>query len=55
MPKIEVPFDKARPGITHLALYELQQAGILKFIVSQVIDYPMIHFSSRSKFLSVAT
>jgi len=44
MPKIEVPFDQARPGITHMALFELQQAGILKFIVSQVLD--LIHLSS---------
>lgn len=38
MPKIDVPFDQARPGITHMTLFELQQAGILKFIVSQNID-----------------
>lgn len=36
IPKIGMPFCQARPGITHMALFELQQAGILKFIVSQV-------------------
>jgi mono-ADP-ribosyltransferase sirtuin 6 len=36
MPKIETPFHQARPGLTHMALVQLQRAGILKFIISQV-------------------
>ncbi|KAH9554475.1 hypothetical protein CY35_08G065600 [Sphagnum magellanicum] len=38
MPKIETPFHQARPGLTHMALVQLQRAGILKFIISQNID-----------------
>ncbi|KAH7315095.1 hypothetical protein KP509_21G033800 [Ceratopteris richardii] len=38
LPKADLPFHQARPGITHMALVELQRRGILKFIISQNID-----------------
>eukprot|EP00249_Psilotum_nudum_P020192 c27598_g1_i2 orf=1021-1890(-) len=38
IPKADVPFHQARPGLTHMSLVGLQRAGILKFIISQNID-----------------
>eukprot|EP01018_Ginkgo_biloba_P023113 Gb_02893 [translate_table: standard] len=38
LPKAEMPFHRAMPGLTHMALAELEKAGILKFIISQNID-----------------
>lgn len=37
-PKADLHFHQARPGLTHMALVELQRAGILKFIISQNVD-----------------
>lgn len=33
-----LPFDRAMPSITHMALVELEKAGILKFVISQNVD-----------------
>ncbi|CAH9076161.1 unnamed protein product [Cuscuta europaea] len=38
MPEASLPFHRAMPSMTHMALVELEQAGILKFIISQNID-----------------
>eukprot|EP00250_Pteridium_aquilinum_P009121 c18454_g1_i2 orf=212-1627(+) len=38
LPKADLPFHQARPGITHMALVALYRLGILKFIISQNID-----------------
>ncbi|KAL5974371.1 ditrans,polycis-polyprenyl diphosphate synthase [Asimina triloba] len=37
-PKAALPFHRATPSLTHMALVELEKAGILKFIISQNID-----------------
>jgi len=36
LPKATLPFNRAMPGMTHMALVELEKAGILKFVISQV-------------------
>ncbi|VFQ82494.1 unnamed protein product [Cuscuta campestris] len=38
MPKASLPFHRAMPSLTHMALVGLEKAGILKFIISQNID-----------------
>ncbi|XP_063002981.1 NAD-dependent protein deacylase sirtuin-6 [Elgaria multicarinata webbii] len=37
-PKFDTTFENARPSKTHMALLELQRAGILRFLVSQNVD-----------------
>lgn len=41
MPDASLPFHRAMPSITHMALVELEKAGILKFVISQV---RVLHF-----------
>lgn len=36
LPQASLPFHRAMPGMTHMALVELEKAGILKFVISQV-------------------
>lgn len=36
LPKASLPFHRAMPSMTHMALVELERAGILKFVISQV-------------------
>ena len=36
LPEASVPFHRAMPSMTHMALVELEKAGILKFVISQV-------------------
>uniref|UniRef100_A0A6N2NA89 protein acetyllysine N-acetyltransferase n=1 Tax=Salix viminalis TaxID=40686 RepID=A0A6N2NA89_SALVM len=36
LPEASLPFHRAMPSMTHMALVELEKAGILKFIISQV-------------------
>ncbi|KAH7576607.1 hypothetical protein JRO89_XS01G0117000 [Xanthoceras sorbifolium] len=36
VPEASVPFHCAMPSITHMALVELEKAGILKFVISQI-------------------
>lgn len=36
VPEASLPFDRAVPSLTHMALVELEKAGILKFVISQV-------------------
>lgn len=36
MPEASLPFHRAMPSITHMALVALEKAGILKFVISQV-------------------
>lgn len=38
LPKAEMPFHRAMPGLTHMALSELEKVGFLKFVISQNID-----------------
>ncbi|KAJ8441007.1 hypothetical protein Cgig2_021371 [Carnegiea gigantea] len=38
IPDASLPFDRAMPSLTHMALVELEKAGILKFIISQNVD-----------------
>lgn len=35
MPEASLPFDRAMPSVTHMALVALERAGILKFVISQ--------------------
>lgn len=37
LPEASLPFHRAMPSMTHMALVELEKAGILKFIISQVV------------------
>ncbi|GFS31747.1 sirtuin 1 [Actinidia rufa] len=36
LPEASLPFHRAMPSRTHVALVELEKAGILKFVISQV-------------------
>lgn len=36
LPQASLPFHRAMPSMTHMALVELEKAGILKFVISQV-------------------
>ncbi|KAI8553018.1 hypothetical protein RHMOL_Rhmol06G0312600 [Rhododendron molle] len=38
LPEASLPFHRAMPSKTHMALVELEKAGILKFVISQNID-----------------
>ncbi|XP_048498419.1 NAD-dependent protein deacetylase SRT1 isoform X1 [Beta vulgaris subsp. vulgaris] len=38
LPKAALPFNRAMPSITHMALVELEKASILKFVISQNVD-----------------
>ncbi|KAJ0843805.1 putative 3-isopropylmalate dehydrogenase [Helianthus annuus] len=38
VPKASLPFHRAVPSATHMALVELERAGILKFVISQLVD-----------------
>ncbi|XP_078431814.1 sirtuin 1 isoform X2 [Wolffia australiana] len=38
LPKASLPFDRAMPSVTHMALVELEKAGVLKFLISQNVD-----------------
>ncbi|CAN8252941.1 unnamed protein product [Cochlearia groenlandica] len=38
LPKASLPFHRAMPSMTHMALVELEKAGILKFVISQNVD-----------------
>ncbi|XP_052207156.1 NAD-dependent protein deacetylase SRT1 [Diospyros lotus] len=38
LPEASLPFHRAVPSMTHMALVELEKAGILKFVISQNID-----------------
>ncbi|CAN0875113.1 NAD-dependent protein deacetylase SRT1 [Linum grandiflorum] len=38
LPQASLPFHRAMPSITHMALVELEKAGILKFVISQNVD-----------------
>ncbi|XP_010536736.1 PREDICTED: NAD-dependent protein deacetylase SRT1 [Tarenaya hassleriana] len=38
LPKASLPFHRAMPSMTHMALVELERAGILKFLISQNVD-----------------
>lgn len=36
LPEASLPFHRAMPSMTHMALVELEKAGFLKFVISQV-------------------
>ncbi|PKA46333.1 NAD-dependent protein deacetylase SRT1 [Apostasia shenzhenica] len=38
VPDASLPFDRAMPSLTHMALVELERTGILKFVISQNVD-----------------
>ncbi|KAL3510070.1 hypothetical protein ACH5RR_029471 [Cinchona calisaya] len=38
VPEASLPFHRAMPSSTHMALVELEKAGILKFVISQNVD-----------------
>ncbi|RVX14708.1 NAD-dependent protein deacetylase SRT1 [Vitis vinifera] len=38
LPQASLPFHRAMPSMTHMALVELEKAGFLKFVISQNID-----------------
>ncbi|KAI4321721.1 hypothetical protein MLD38_035069 [Melastoma candidum] len=38
LPQASLPFHRAMPSMTHMALVELEKAGILKFVISQNVD-----------------
>ncbi|XAR68250.1 hypothetical protein NMG60_11003319 [Bertholletia excelsa] len=38
VPEASLPFHRAMPSLTHMALVELEKAGILKFVISQNVD-----------------
>ncbi|KAJ9551596.1 hypothetical protein OSB04_015641 [Centaurea solstitialis] len=38
LPEASLPFHRAAPGVTHMALVALERAGILKFVISQNVD-----------------
>ncbi|KAF6153772.1 hypothetical protein GIB67_001005 [Kingdonia uniflora] len=38
VPGASLPFHRAMPSLTHMALVELEKAGILKFVISQNVD-----------------
>ncbi|XP_061365985.1 NAD-dependent protein deacetylase SRT1 [Gastrolobium bilobum] len=38
LPEASLPFHRAVPSLTHMALVELEKAGILKFVISQNVD-----------------
>lgn len=38
LPEASLPFHRAMPSMTHMALVELEKAGIIKFVISQNID-----------------
>ncbi|XP_020571070.1 NAD-dependent protein deacetylase SRT1 [Phalaenopsis equestris] len=38
VPEASLPFHRAMPSLTHMALVELERNGILKFVISQNID-----------------
>ncbi|XP_010416744.1 PREDICTED: NAD-dependent protein deacetylase SRT1-like isoform X2 [Camelina sativa] len=37
--KASLPFHRAMPSMTHMALVELERAGILKFVISQGLQF----------------
>ncbi|GAB4845947.1 ditrans,polycis-polyprenyl diphosphate synthase [Ancistrocladus abbreviatus] len=38
LPEASLPFHRAMPSVTHMALVALEKAGFLKFVISQNID-----------------
>uniref|UniRef100_A0A0D9W317 NAD-dependent protein deacetylase SRT1 n=1 Tax=Leersia perrieri TaxID=77586 RepID=A0A0D9W317_9ORYZ len=38
VPNASLPFNRAVPSLTHMALVELEKAGLLKFVISQNVD-----------------
>ncbi|XP_062078869.1 NAD-dependent protein deacetylase SRT1 [Humulus lupulus] len=38
LPEASLPFHRAMPSLTHMALVDLERAGILKFVISQNVD-----------------
>lgn len=43
LPEASLPFHRAVPSLTHMSLVELEKAGILKFVISQV-ESPRFYF-----------
>lgn len=38
LPSASLPFHRAKPSLTHMALVQLEKLGILKFVISQNVD-----------------
>lgn len=47
LPEASLPFHRATPSMTHMALVELEKAGFLKFLISQlssaIMHVPTVH------------
>uniref|UniRef100_A0A164ZUN6 NAD-dependent protein deacetylase SRT1 n=1 Tax=Daucus carota subsp. sativus TaxID=79200 RepID=A0A164ZUN6_DAUCS len=48
VPEASLPFDRAMPSVTHMALVALERAGILKFVISQAsyLNVDSLHLRS---------
>uniref|UniRef100_A0A0A0K6X9 protein acetyllysine N-acetyltransferase n=1 Tax=Cucumis sativus TaxID=3659 RepID=A0A0A0K6X9_CUCSA len=53
LPEASLPFHRAMPSITHMALVELEKAGILKFIISQKGDVFFFRWRTVLSWLSI--
>jgi hypothetical protein len=51
LPETSLPFHRAVPSLTHMALVELEKAGILKFVISQVESLCFYLFYVYTSFL----
>jgi hypothetical protein len=53
VPEASLPFHRAMPSITHMALVALEKAGILKFVISQVFFFTVFVTHNFSTFETI--
>lgn len=55
LPGASLPFHRAVPSLTHMALVELEKAGILKFVISQVgsFYFYFTHILTSYKYMEI--